>query len=322
MVLCVLPGSRKISSPIEIHGSQKSTAMCPQQLMDIRWNRPCAVHQLLYLEKSSCTSSVPLGSSSVIGPFWAPQLLLLWNQAPPQGSSFLLYRETIDQLALLSCRPIKVRAVYFSPNLVYSSRKDLMSLRFIWSYYVHSNNFHRDYEKHCLENGVTVVCDLWYICMIRYNIEFASNEYVATWKHAQYILLNGKIRMWNYMFIMITTIISYDYDHYYLWFFLCRNRDYNSSVRMKAMSYIIIKRYFLPCWLCKVIKVLNTYFTKLLASIKHTCVCLIAQDIWVIVFLWVLLCSLNCMVSSGFHSSTFWGFSLLSYVWWLPVDIS
>lgn len=71
----------------------------------------------------------------------------------------------------------------------------------------------------CLENGITVVCDLWYICMIRYNIEFASNEYedyVATWKHAQYILLNGKIRMWNYMFIMITTIISYDYDHYYL----------------------------------------------------------------------------------------------------------
>lgn len=163
------------------------------------------------------------------------------------GLLFLLYRETIDQLALLSCRPIKVRAVYFSPNLVYSSRKDLISLRFIWSYYVHSNNFHRDYEKHCLENGITVVCDLWYICMIRYNTEFSSNEYedyVATWKHAQYILLNGKIRMWNYMFIMITTIISYDYYRYYLWFFLCRNRDYNSSVRMRAMSYTIKKGIF------------------------------------------------------------------------------
>ena len=139
--------------------------------------------------------SVPLGSSSIFGPFWVPKLLLLWNQAPLQESSFLLYRETIDQLALLSCRPIEVRAVYFSPNLVYSSRKDLLSLRFICSCCVHSNNFHRDYEKNCLENGITVVGDLWYICMIRYNIEFASNDYedyVTTWKHAQYILLNGK----------------------------------------------------------------------------------------------------------------------------------
>lgn len=84
---------------------------------------------------------------------------------------------------------------------------------------MHSNNFHRDYEKNCLENGITVVGDLWYICMIRYNIEFASNDYedyVTTWKHAQYILLNGKLRMWNCMFIIITTIISYDYDRYYL----------------------------------------------------------------------------------------------------------
>lgn len=36
MVLCILPGSRKVSSPIEIHGSQKSVATCPQHLMDIR----------------------------------------------------------------------------------------------------------------------------------------------------------------------------------------------------------------------------------------------------------------------------------------------
>lgn len=57
MALCVLPGSRKISSPIEIHGSQKSAAMCPQQLMDIRWNRPCAVHQLLYLEALSLSGA-------------------------------------------------------------------------------------------------------------------------------------------------------------------------------------------------------------------------------------------------------------------------
>lgn len=72
---------------------------------------------------------------------------------------------------------------------------------------------------------------------------------------------------------MIMTVITYDFSCVGL------VRDYNSSVRMRAMSYIIIKRYFLPCWLCKVIKVLNTYFTKLLASIKHTCVCLVAQGI-------------------------------------------
>ena len=45
------------------------------------------------------------------------------------------------------------------------------------------------------------------------------------------------------MFIIITTIILYDYDHYNM-IFLCRNRDYNSSVGMRAMNYIIIKRYF------------------------------------------------------------------------------
>lgn len=84
-----------------------------------------------------------------------------------------------------------------------------------------------------------MACDLWYICMIRYNVEFASNDfenYVATWKHTHYILLSGKMRMQNYMYIIITTIITYD-------FFLHRNREHNSSIKVRTMSYN--KRQFL-----------------------------------------------------------------------------
>ena len=81
---------------------------------------------------------------------------------------------------------------------------------------------------------MAVVCDSWYIHMIRYSIEFASNDYenyVAAWKDAHDILLSGKVMMQNYMYIMIMTIITYDYNHYYLRFFLCRNREYSSTVK-------------------------------------------------------------------------------------------
>lgn len=43
------------------------------------------------------------------------------------------------------------------------------------------------------------------------SVEFESNDYenyIATWKNAHYILLHGKIRMQNYMYIMIATIIT------------------------------------------------------------------------------------------------------------------
>lgn len=77
--------------------------------------------------------------------------------------------------------------------------------------------------------------------MIRYNVEFASNDYenyVATWKHAHYILLSGQIRMQNFMCIIITTIVTSDL------FFLHRNREHNSGVKVRTVNYIMLKGNF------------------------------------------------------------------------------
>lgn len=87
---------------------------------------------------------------------------------------------------------------------------------------------------------MAVVCDLWHIHVIRYSIGFASNDYenyVATWKDAHYVLLSGKVMVQNYMYIMIMTIITYDYNHYYLRFFLRRNREYSSTVRVRTIYH-------------------------------------------------------------------------------------
>lgn len=46
---------------------------------------------------------------------------------------------------------------------------------------------------------------------------------------------------------------------------------------------------------------------------------LLSQDIRAVAFLEVLLCFLKHIISSSFHFSIYFGFSLLSYVWWLPV---
>lgn len=92
------------------------------------------------------------------------------------------------------------------------------------------------------KKGAIVVCDLWYICMIRYNVEFVSNDYenyVATWKHAHCILLSGKIKMQNFMCIIITTIVTSDF-----FFFLHRNREHNSGVKVRTELYHV-KREFL-----------------------------------------------------------------------------
>lgn len=64
-----------------------------------------------------------------------------------------------------------------------------------------------------------MVCDLWYIHMTRYSVEFESNDYenyIATWKNAHYILLHGNQDV-RYMYIMITTtliitIITYEFS--------------------------------------------------------------------------------------------------------------
>lgn len=70
------------------------------------------------------------------------------------------------------------------------------------------------------------------------------------------------------MCIMITTIITY-YNYYYLRFFLHMNREY-SSVRVRTVSYIIIKdNLFLSMFIMQSNKVLDIYFAKLLVSTKH-----------------------------------------------------
>lgn len=99
--------------------------------------------------------------------------------------------------------------------------------------------------------------------MVRDKVEFARNDYknfVATWKYAH----SGKIRMQNYVYILITTIITYDFS--------CTGvvRDHISSVRVRTISYIIIKENFLfSMFIMQSNKVLNMHFTKLLASIKY-----------------------------------------------------
>lgn len=80
--------------------------------------------------------------------------------------------------------------------------------------------------------------------------------------------------------------------------FLCIGlvRDYNSSVRMRAMSYIIIKKIIFTMLVMQVIKVLNTYFTKTTCvSIKHTCVCLVTPKLYSYAFMSFIV-FLNCFL--------------------------